>query len=134
MKDDDSMQSKGGKARAKALSSKQRSEIARNAALTKWEKKDTAKPIPKAIYEGSLELGGTDIDCAVLEDGTRVLSRAGFVRAIGRKGKVKGGEAYKPESNLPVFLGAENLKSFISSDLVRNSTPLHYKPMRGGIA
>lgn len=126
-----SIQSKGGEARAKVLTREERSEIARTAALARHQK---AKPVLKAIYEGTLELGGVEIDCANLEDGTRVLSRAGFVRAIGRTGKVKGGEAYKPESNLPVFIGAENLKSFISSDLVRNSTALHYKPLRGGIA
>lgn len=125
------MQSKGGKARAKSLSSEQRSDIARTAALARHEKN---KQLLKATHEGPLELGGVEIDCAVLEDGTRVLSRAGFVRAIGRTGKVKGGEAYRPESNLPVFLGADNLKPFISSDLLMNSTPLNYKPLRGGIA
>lgn len=131
MPEDQTIQSKGGEARAKALTREERSEIARAAALARHQKE---KPIPKATHEGPLELGGAEIDCAVLEDGTRVLSRAGFVRAIGRKGKVKGGEAYAPESNLPVFLGAENLKQFISSDLVRNSTPINYKPLRGGVA
>jgi hypothetical protein len=131
MSETKSIQSKGGEARAKALTREERSEIARTAALARHDK---GRKILKATHEGPLELGGVEIDCAVLEDGTRVLSRAGFVRAIGRTGKVKGGEAYKPESNLPVFLGAENLKSFISSDLTRNSTPLHYKPLRGGIA
>jgi hypothetical protein len=126
-----SIQSKGGEARARALTREERSDIARTAALARHDK---GRTILKATHEGPLELGGVEIDCAVLEDGTRVLSRAGFVRAIGRTGKVKGGEAYKPESNLPVFLGAENLNSFISSDLVRNSTPLHYKPLRGGVA
>lgn len=126
-----SIQSKGGKARALSLSSEERSDIARGAALARHEGK---KHIPKATHEGPLELGGVEIDCAVLEDGTRVLSRAGFVRAIGRTGKVKGGEAYRPESNLPVFLGAENLKPFIASDLVRNSNPLNYRPLRGGVS
>lgn len=131
MTPEDSMQSKGGKARAKALSSEQRSDIARSAALARHEK---TKQLLRATHEGPLELGGVEIDSAVLEDGTRVLSRAGFVRAIGRTGKVKGGEAYRPESNLPVFLGAENLKPFIDSELLRNSTPLDYKPLRGGVA
>lgn len=131
MSENQSIQSKGGEARAKALTREERSEIARVAAHARHDK---GKHVPKATHEGPLELGGVEIDCAVLDDGSRVLSRAGFVRAIGRKGKVKGGEAYSPESKLPVFLGADNLKSFISSELTRNSNPVHYKRLRGGMA
>lgn len=93
------------------------------------------RPIyPKATHEAPLALGGVQIDCAVLDDGTRVLSRAGFVRAIGRKGKVKGGDAYAPESKLPIFLGADNLKPFITNELTTNSNPLYYKRLKGGVA
>lgn len=127
-----SIQSKGGDARAKSLTPEERSDIARNAALARHEK--TGKPMPKATHEATLELGGTDIDCAVLEDRTRVLSRAGFVRAIGRKGKVKGGEVYSPEFQLPVFLAADNLKPYITSELRENSTPINYKQLKGGVA
>ena len=63
---------------------------------------------------------------------TRLLSRAGFVRAIGRKGKVKGGADYEPESKLPVFLGAENLNPFISNELSGNSNPVYFKQLKGG--
>ena len=127
-----SIQSKGGEARAKKLTAEERSEIARTAALARHEK--AGKSLPKATHEGPLELGGVEIDCAVLEDGTRVLSRAGFVRAIGRKGKVKGGEAYIPESKLPVFLGAENLKPFIISELISNSTPIYFRTLKNVVA
>jgi hypothetical protein len=88
---------------------------------------------PKATHQGPLELAGAVIDCVVLEDGTRVLTRAGFVRAIGRKGKVKGGEAYAPESKLPVFLGADNLKPYITKELLENSNPIYFK-QKGGVA
>ncbi len=90
--------------------------------------------MPRATHEATLELGGTEIECAVLEDRTRVLSRAGFVRAIGRKGKVKGGELYSPEFELPVFLAADNLKPFITRDLLENSAPVNYKQLKGGVA
>jgi len=127
-----SIQSKGGEARAKSLSAEERSEIARAAAHARHDK--SGKPMPKATHESVLELGGTEIECAVLDDRTRVLSRAGFVRAIGRTGKVKGGEAYSPESKLPVFLGADNLKPFITSELIGNSSPINYKQQKGGVA
>jgi hypothetical protein len=90
--------------------------------------------MPRATHEAPLELGGTEIDCAVLDNGERVLSRAGFVRAIGRTGKVKGGDAYSPESKLPVFLGADNLKPFITREIAENSNPFSYKQTKGGIA
>ena len=127
-----SIQSKGGKARAKSLTPQERTEIARNAALARHDK--GPNETPTATHEAPLEIAGTEIDCAVLNDGTRILSRAGFARAIGRTGKVKGGEAYTPESKLPVFLGAENLKPFITSELLVNSKPIHYKMRRGGMA
>jgi hypothetical protein len=90
-----------------------------------------AEKIRKATHEAPLDIGGITIDCAVLEDGTRVLSRASFVRAMGRKGKVKGGQKYIKESNLPVFLAADNLKDFLPKDLESNSTPIAYQTRRG---
>lgn len=127
MKKTESIQSQGGKARAKKLTPEQRKAIASKAADARWS-------IPQSTHEGPLELGGVTIDCAVLEDGTRILSRASFVRAIGRQGKVKGGAAYQPESQLPVFLGADNLKDFINNDLRKNSKPLDFRMKSGNRA
>ncbi|MEP0068091.1 P63C domain-containing protein [Pyruvatibacter sp.] len=117
MSNDD--QSKGGKARAEALSPERRSEIARKAATTRWG------TLREAIsHEGNLSIGGAEIACFVLDDETRVLARAGFVRAIGRTGKVKGGRRFDDEFQTPVFLSAENLKPFFPSDLEANSKPV----------
>ncbi len=38
----------------------------------------------KAIYQGSLPVGDTMLDCAVLEDGTRVSSATSIFNAFGR--------------------------------------------------
>lgn len=90
---------------------------------------------PKASHVGVLKIGkNVEIECAVLEDGTRILSRAGFVRAIGRTGKVKGGADYEPESKLPVFLGAENLQPYISNELSGNSNAVYFKQIKGGVS
>lgn len=67
----------GGAARAKALSPSERSEIAKKAAEARWGS-------PKALYVGQLSIGELSIDCAVLPDGTRVLSQRGVGRALGR--------------------------------------------------
>lgn len=93
-----------------------------------------SEKILKATHDGDLKLGGMVIPAAVLEDGTRVLSRIGFLRAIGRKGKAKGGRKYDQEFKLPVFLTATNLTPFIPSELSENSSPIPYKPKSGGTA
>ena len=125
--DEPTGRAKGGIARAEVLTAAQRSEIARKAAQSRW-----SEPVRTAVREGALKIGDTAIPAAVLDDGTRVLSRAGFVKAIGRKGKAKGGRLYDEESKTPVFLTAANLKPFIPEDLTRNSKPIPYKPLSGG--
>lgn len=92
------------------------------------------KNIPQAIYDGVLKIGNAEIPCAVLEDGTRVLSRIGFIQAIGRKGKAKGGRKYDDEFKTPVFLTAKNLKPFVSKELKENSKPIIFKTKQGGEA
>lgn len=86
--------------------------------------------IPEATHVGDLNIGDIAIKCAVLEDGARVLTRATFVKAMGRRGKAKGGRVYDDEFKTPVFLTAKNLKPFIPNDIVENSTPVIFK-LRG---
>lgn len=122
----------GGKRRAALLSPEERKRIAVAAAEARWAN-HPGRP-PRAEYEGILSINGVEIPCAVLEDGTRVLSRTDFIRAIGRTGKAKGGRRYDLEFQLPVFLTAENLKPFIPKELLENSKPVAYRPLRGGSA
>ena len=125
----------GGKARAESLSALERSEISRQAALTRWERAGKT-PMPRATHMGELRIGDVVIPCAVLDDErrTRVLSRIEFIRAIGRTGKAKGGRKYDDESKIPVFLTADNLKPFISISLIENAQPVPYIPLIGGSA
>ena len=81
-----------------------------------------------------LKIGGGEIECYVLEDETRVLSRGGFQAALGRH---RTSRKHQPDDvvSLPAFLAAANLKPFISSDLVTASTPIAFRaPARGPIA
>lgn len=81
---------KGGKARAEKLTPQQRSAIARNAALVKWEK-EGKPPRPRATHRGMLNIGeAIEIPCYVLDDGTRVISGRGMTAAIGMKGRGQG--------------------------------------------
>ncbi len=72
--------------------------------------------ILKAIHEGKLKIGDIELDCAVLEDGTRILSRSAIFRAFGRtkRGRATGEVRVL---NRPAFIDAKNLQPFIDEDL-----------------
>ncbi|MDR3739334.1 MAG: P63C domain-containing protein [Terracidiphilus sp.] len=88
---------------------------------------------PKAAYEGKLKVADIEIDCAVLEDGTRVLSEREVTKALGGK---RGGSHWlrkKAGAELPVFVSANNLRPFIDSELeVALKSPILYIPSAGG--
>lgn len=81
MDDPNSIQSLGGKARAKKLTAKQKTEIAAKAAAARW----AGRPL-EAIRKGSFrEHFGIDVDCYVLDDPakTAVISQRGMGLALG---------------------------------------------------
>jgi len=80
----------------------------------------------KATHQGSLKIGEFDIPAYNLPDKSRVLSRIGFLKALGRTGKAKGGRKYDDEFQTPIFLTANNLKPFISNELLENSKPVKF--------
>ena len=70
----------------------------------------------KATHEGKLILGETELNVAVLEDGTRVISRNAIFKAFGR---TKRGRAKLEQRvpNMPSFIDANNLQPFVGEDL-----------------
>jgi hypothetical protein len=134
MQEQQTIQSLGGEARAKALSSEKRSEIARNAAFAKHEKAGNLPPMPKATHEGVLQIGDAEIGCAVLENGQRVLTQSDFMRVLGRARQAKGREYYEGDVNLPAFITAKNLKPYIDNDLYVTSSQIIFKPLKGAKA
>ena len=92
--------------------------------------------ILKATHSGELMIGDLILPCAVLSDGTRVLSERGVTKALGLK---RGGYLYERRKKnpggayLPVYLSAKNLKPFINDDLaVALNNPIVYPPLHGG--
>lgn len=85
----------------------------------------TAK-LPVARYAGVLSLGDAEIGCAVLEDGTRLLTQSDMMRALGRARQAKGRGFYDADVNLPAFLTAKNLKPFIPNDLYVTSSQIEF--------
>jgi ribosomal protein S25 len=131
--------SKGGKARAKSLSPEKRSEIAKAAVEARWRKAGKIiKAIPKATHVGNLKLGDLELPCAVLENGTRVLSQRGVTQSLTGSRTASGGHYERMrelsgDAQLPPFLSANNLKDFIDSDLSATlQSPLEYMPEHGG--
>lgn len=129
MTDEPTIQSLGGIARAKALPSARRSEIARQAGLQRWN--DT---LPRASHDGALHVAGIEIPCAVIEGPVRLITQSGFMRALGRARQAKGRQFYDADVNMPAFLTAKNLKPFISKDLEVTSSQVVFRLKSGRIA
>ncbi len=101
----------------------------------KREKRGGGRPKgpPKAEFEGEIIVAGTKIACAVLDDGTRVLSERAVTKIMGGK---RGGSHWlrkQAGAEMPVFLSANNLKPFISKELeLALTVPILYVPKTGG--
>lgn len=94
------------------------------------------KKILKAQYEGKpLKIGDLEIPCAVLEDGTRVLSQRGLFKVLGMA-RPSGKKAQSDiVEKTPSFLAAKSLKPYIPSDLILAiSNPIFFRPLRGAPA
>jgi hypothetical protein len=119
----------GGIARAKSLSPSARSQIARTAAQKRWA---TAKAVCGSP-DKPLRIGEIEIECYVLEDGTRVLTQASFLEAIGRHRRAFGG-APAGVDRLPPFLGGRSIRPFLPAGIAESSRPIDFTLPRGGRA
>ena len=125
-----SPQSKGGSARAAALTPEQRKEQARKAALSRWD-----EGVPQATHEGDFKIKGVPLAGAVLPNGKRLLTQATFLRSLGRSRSPKGGTGVLTTvDGIPFFLQAEALKPFITEDLMMSTTPIFFRTRSGGRA
>ncbi|MCW6512633.1 P63C domain-containing protein [Lichenifustis flavocetrariae] len=121
-----SKQSKGGRARAEALTPEKRQEIARAAAVAKHAKAQmtAAVGMPKAVSQGSLPIGDTTIDVYVLEDRRRLIHKRGIARALGLRSA--GGNAFMKT------ISRKGLGSAISPELLTKiENPIEFIPLNG---
>ncbi len=114
-------QSRGGEARAKALTKTVRSEIAKRAAVARW-----SAHLPDATHEGELEIAGLNLPVAVTSDGTRLMISKAFMTALGRPWK---GSYARTE--LPNFIAAKNLLPFVSDELREVLDPVEFVNKHG---
>ena len=122
-----SAKAKGGKARAKKLSASKRSAIAKKAAASRWA------DLPVAICATSegqpLRIADIELECYVLEDGTRLLSQAGFLSVLGRHRK-----ANVRRETVPAILQGKAISPFICEDTLEKSTPIAFRTPHGSRA
>lgn len=127
---------KGGRARAESLSPERRKEIAMRAVAAKKE----LALLPKATHTGTLKLIDKEIPCAVLEDGTRVLTQSDFMDAMGMyySGWVANNapiDSSMGSAEIPHFLAQKTLIPFVNKHLGHlQSIVLKYKTERGALA
>jgi len=122
---------KGGIARAARLSKEERSGIAKKAASARW-----ANDVPGVVCgspDRPLRIGDVEIQCYVLEDGTRVLSQSSFMEALGRNPKPNYRKELMQEHVSPILQG-KALSPFVTEDLIRDSQPVVFRLPTGARA
>ena len=73
---------------------------------------NTNNKILKATHFGKITIGEKELTCAVLEDGTRILSSTAMFKAFDKVRKGKSKEENRV-TNMPSFIDANNLKPYI---------------------
>lgn len=84
-----------------------------------------------STHEGVLPLANVDLNVAVLNDGTRVISQAGVFKAFGRTKRGRGKNDIRV-LNRPAFLDAKNLQPYINQGLEGVLNTVTYTSKGGG--
>ena len=123
-------QKRGGKARADKLSKDERKEIASKAAKARWV---VERQLPRATHgspDQPLKIGDAELECYVLEDGTRVISQRAMYRSMGfsRGGARRDEEAKIIGAETPRFAAQNWIIPYINNDLsLALSSPILFR-------
>jgi hypothetical protein len=130
-KDEVQGRARGGVARAERLSGEERSRIAKAAAEARWN--DSLSEAICGSPDQPLRIGDVEIECYVLEDGTRVLTQASFLEALGRHRKANV-RRESGDEQLPAILQGKAIRPFISDTTLAKSKPIVFRLPTGGRA
>jgi hypothetical protein len=117
---------KGGNARAKVLSPERRKEISKKANAERWK-----RDLPETVCgspENPLRIGDIEIECYVLEDGTRVLTQRDFLLALGRHPKAN---VRREGDRLPPILQGKSIRPYITDEIREKSHPITFRTPSG---
>jgi hypothetical protein len=121
---------RGGKARAASMTPDQRADAARKAAAARWD--ESIAITVCGSPDQPLAIGDVEIECYVLEDGTRVISQASFLQALGRHRRASTPRVRNDQ--LPTLLQGKVINQFITDEVRDKSRPIAFRPPTGGRA
>ncbi|RKT33690.1 P63C domain-containing protein [Microbacterium sp. AG1240] len=119
----------GGAARAARMSSAERSAAAKRAAEARWGGGGEVREVLAGSPDSPLRIGEAAVECYVLDDGTRVITQASMLHAIGRSRRVPGAEG--SDESLPPILRAKSIRRFIPDDVIEQAQPISFKLPNG---
>lgn len=80
----------------------------------------------KALLSGPLPIAGTELQCAVLDDETRVLSASSIFTAFGRPRKGINSRMEITGIKIPPFLASNNLRPYLTEDILKRLELITY--------
>ena len=80
----------------------------------------------KTSFIGKLPIGDIELDCAVLNDGTRVLTATSVFKAFGKSRKGQNRRLIIEGTKIPPFIASGNLKPYINDEVLDEIKLIHY--------
>jgi P63C domain len=80
-----------------------------------------------ALMSGPLPIANVDLQCAVLDDETRVLSATSIFTAFKRPRKGMNSRLEVDGTRVPPFLAAQNLKPYITQEVIERTKLIKYR-------
>lgn len=84
------------------------------------------KNVPIAKVSGTIPIGGVEIECAVLDDETRVLTATSVFESFGRARKGMNSRLEIGGTVIPPFLATKNLKPYITQEVMEWTKAIEY--------
>lgn len=90
-------------------------------------KVDNPPPIRYALLSGKLPVGNVDLQCAVLDDETRILTASSIFTAFKKARRGINDRLEIDGAKVPPFMAAKSLKPYITQDLIERSKLIEYR-------
>lgn len=121
--------SKGGKASVAGLTKEELTARATRASHARKCYKD----LPKITHSGELTIGNKTISCAVLEDGRRIISQSAMYEILEKALPNARTREKGKKGLLPSFIAVDNLKPFITKDMMTEACIVKCQKKSGGL-
>ncbi len=125
---------KGGEARAKKMTAAERRAGASHAANERWRKEKDVADAVCGSPDQPLRIGEIEIECYVLEDGTRVVTQATMLTALGRHRRARSPREGRNADLPPILQGSKAIVPFIPRSVYEKAKPITFAPPTGGRA